>query len=531
MVAFRGGLWGLVALGLAAVGATACRQKKAEKKPTQPVFLVSPQERAKLQHTLVTRLLANSRLRCPRPVLRFTARAERADPLIRSLVEPVGAIAGCLAYAEQYWADLRRAFFTEPVRPPGGVAGKGLPWSRPLAGGPEPAIVEEVRRRCLPIAPVLERAVQQAQACSPYLPGRRRAPKLGTVLQLHLAMVALARHRFRTSPLEAAWLLMHTLRFGQDLCRGGTAWIWALVTRLGGLDVVSTLGRVLAADHLSTAALAELRTGIGRLQASEPALTSHLRGERLVTELERYLIPMMPRKWIPPGGRPLSSIGDAKKPGRRGRRRGFSGSIRQDLLVAWIAAVRYARRLADACQDSASGWHCLNAVRGVEKRVVIRRGQLQDRWREFSRQVGVVTEGFDRAATREAAIDLLVGVDAPDTSGYLLQAAQRGFYLAALGLHVEVLVAARRKGWPDLATVASWSAARRDPFRHGPLRIGARGTGFEVRPAVPLVAAPGGATVRYVIPGPVAGSPSPARRGRNGRDETGAPRAPRPRTR
>lgn len=539
-----GGLLGLCLLGLAV---PACKQKKADQSPPQIVFLVSPQERDQLQRSLLDALLANGRLRCPRPVLRSTAHPGQADGLNRSLVEPSGATARCLAYVEKHWADFRRAFFREPRQLQGGVAGRALPEARPLilstpepglvsrGGTPEPAIVMELTRRCAGIAPLVERVVQRAEVCAPYLPGRRRAPKLGSVLQAHLALVALARSRFRTSPREAAWLLLHALRWGQDLCRGGPAWIWPLVTRLGGMDVVATLRRVLATDRLSIAALGELRIALGRLLASEPALSAHIQGERQASELERYLIPMMPQEWIPPGGRPLSAgTGDQRK-GKRKRRggRAFSGSIRQDLLVAWIASGRYARRLLGACRDGVSGWQCLGAVRNVEQHVVTRRGQLRERWQEFSRRAAKLREGFDRLAAREAAVELVEGVNAPDTSGYLLQAAQRGFYLAAVRLHVEVLLAARHKGWPSLATVASWSEATRDPFARGqsPLRLNVQGTGFEVRPAVSLTARPGGAPVRYVIPGPATVSPSRPKRGKSGRGASGAQPAPRPRTR
>lgn len=537
----RGQRW-LFGLGLVALAMTGCKQKESERKPTQPVFLVSPQGREKLQQTLLNELLANGRLRCPRPVLRSTAQPGRADSLIRSLVEPAGAIARCLGYAERHWADFRRTFFREPTQLPGGVAGRALPQVRSLVppkgasqeSYPEPAIVKELRRRCVSVAPALEKAVQRAEACSPYLPGRRRAPKLGTVLQLHLVMVALARYRFRTSPREAAWLLLHTLRWGQDLCRGGTAWIWPLVARLGALDVVATLGRVLASDGLSTAALKEVRTAVRILRASEPSLAAHLRGERQISQLERYLIPMMPLQWIPPGGRllgaPKSRTGRRQADRRARRLRSVSGSIRQDLLVAWIASGRYFRRLASACPQGASGWQCLKGVREVEKRVVVRRGQIRERWQEFNRRAAKLKKGFDRRAAKEAAIELLVGANAPDTSGYLLQGAQRAFYLAAVRLHVLVLLSAKAQGWPSLDAIMSWPNSRRDPFNGAPLRIAAHGTGFEVRPAVSLIARPGGAPVRYVIPGPKVVSPSPAKPGKSGRGGSGGPAAPRPRT-
>jgi len=167
----------------------------------------------------------------------------------------------------------------------------------------------------------------------------------------------------------------------------------------------------------------------------------------------------------------------------------------------------------------------------VERRVVARRGQLRQRWKEFNRRAAKLKDGFDRGTAKEAAIALLVGVNAPDTSGYLLQAAQRGFYLAAVRLHVEILLSAKAEGWPRLEKVASWPRVCADPFGRAPLRITVHGTGFEVRPAVPLVARPGGATVRYVIPGPQAAPRSPAKPGRSGRGGSGGPPAPRPRTR
>ncbi len=524
-----------------------CQQKKSDKKPTQPVFLVSPRERQKLQQSLLRGLRSNARLKCPRPVALGTARTGRGDGALRAVVEPSGAAARCLAYAERHWDDLRRSLFQEPRRPPGGAAGRALPTARPVfipavkagdkptPGFPEPAIVQTLCKRCGSLPALVERAVTLSDACSPYLPGRRRSPKLGSVLQLHLAVVALARRRFRASPRQAVGMLLRTLALGQDLCRGGTAWIWPQVARLGMLDVVATVARMLAANRLSPAALRSLRMGLKGLRAAEPDLTAHLLGERQQSELQRYLIPMMPRKWIPPGGQPLKARGAAPPAGASSSRfRSISGSIRQDLLVAWVASRRYGRRLADGCRDAASGWYCLQAVRQAEKRVLSNRARLRQQWRALSRRLARSGSGFDRAATREAVVKLLVGLHAPNTSGYLLQAAQRGFYLAALALHVDVLIAARRSGWPELSTVAAWSKARRDPFRGAPLRLEAHGSGFELRPAESLTAVTGGAVVRYVIPGPGPGagpaSRSPATPPKSGRAPTAAPPGPRPRT-
>jgi len=262
------------------------------------------------------------------------------------------------------------------------------------------------------------------------------------------------------------------------------------------VDLAAMLRVILASGQLTPAALREVRRGLVQLAKGEPPLAGHFAGERLFTELNRYLLPLMPPDWVPPGGRPVNgkTSSSRSRTGAGGSAVG-SGSRRQDLLVAWIAYRRHSQRLAAGCRDVSSGFQCLTAVRALERSITERIGQLRQRWQQFNRRLSRLSKAFDRAAAREAAVEFLAGLTAPTTSRYLLQTAQRTFYIAALRIHG----AALQRGTLSQGDVAALPEARQDPFRHTPFRLKALPNGLEVRPAVDL-AAPKSAKVRYLIP-------------------------------
>lgn len=502
----RRGLFLLLCVSLYPVG-SGCRRPPGDAENKTPIFLVSPQERQELQARLLSELVGNARRRCERPVLRGAATTGRSDPAFVALVEPAGVLAGCLAHVERHRDAIRQALFRglDPRR-----VAHSLPTARSifapgaqLRGGALPgradpsAVLAQVQSRCAGLPTSLERAVRHEASCSPYLPGRRRLPRLNQVLQVPVALAAIARRRALSGALrEAAWLALHGLRFGQDLTRGGTAWIWPLVARIGMLDLVALLREIFASGQLTPAALRELQGGLARLAAGEPSVAAHFPGERIFTELKRYLLPLMPPDWVPPGGRPLPGKTENPPPRKRGAGADMrSGSRRQDLLVAWIAYRRHSLRLAAACQDASSGVQCLTAVRALERSNAERIGQLRQRWQQLSRSLSRLSKSFDRAAAREAAVEFLAGLTAPTTSRYLVQAAQRAFYVAALRIHVAALLG----GTLSRDVVAALPEARQDPFARAPYRWKELPKGLEVRPAVDL-AAEQGAVVRYVIP-------------------------------
>lgn len=463
----------------------ACGGPKVPDPVTEPIFLVSPQRRQQLQGRLLAALAENARRRCPRPVLRGPPHPGKADGAVIAVVEPQGSLAACDAAVHRHEAGLRAALFeSSSLR-----AGVALPTPRRLlpAGKLDPK-TGPVMRACAALPDALERAIRHREVCSPYLPGRRRLPDFRPLIRLSLGVSALASWRARVSTLQGVWLVLSALRFHQDLCRGGAAWVWPVVTAVAGDLLVSTLSGLLSTGRLSQVALREIDRALLTLLQSEPPLRDHLRGEQLYTELSGYLIPLMPKEWTPPGGRPLgtapSSLASARRPGS------VFENQRQGLLLAWLASQRHAERLSAVCPKEAAPWRCLAGIRRLERWNLRRRVELRLRFEQFEQRLMSGLGGhFDRRAIREAAIELLAGLADPTVSGYFVRAARRAFYLAALRVHVGVLErlagrgpapifgARERSRLAGVLLQAKWG---------GPLRIWGGDGEIVVAPRIPL---------------------------------------------
>lgn len=505
-----------------------------------PVYLVSREEHLQLRAALLAELRQSVARSCQRPVLGGEPRAGRADDELTALAEPTGSLARCVQLVTRHRPALRRALFLE--KPPASRPAQALPWARADPPAALRGTLGEVATACRTLPSRLAAAGRFGDACSPYLPGRRRLPDLVPILRLGLATVVLARERAASREEEAALrLLLDGMRFGQDLCRGGTPWIWPLVTGAALTDLVATAAELLATRPLGAATLERLDRWLTLLDQGEPPLVSYVSGELLFVELDSYLLPLLPAGQAPPGGWPLDWSRQRAAARRRfkGRSAAFLWSEQQGVLLGWLAHRGLAARLRRRCAPPRGVIDCFRALREKERRAAAVGPELQAR---LDQLVSGVASRFDRFAVREAAIALLADTARSRASVYLRRVAARPFYLMALRLHVAVLRHALAHGWPTVASVRSLAPARRDPVTGAPVVVERCRRGFLIYPAwreMQGAASAPAAPLRYLIARPPRRSPpgrahrprSPGARGGSGRGVIAAPRGRGPRTR
>lgn len=451
-----------------------------------PLVLVTPEEQAELTSSTLRALGENRERQCPRQPIGDPGLPGRPDPLIVALVEPEGALARCAEAVEK----TERAWRGELLEP--GAGPGALPRPRPGASVSSAGTVKDrLDSDCAALPQAIGRAVGFRAVCSPYLPGRRRLPHLGPVVRLLEGAAILAHRRAREEPKEAARRLLESLRFQQDLCRGGVPWIWPFVLRGPLRLTVAFLADLLASRHLDVGALASIEAALGVLAASEPPVESYLRGEQLTVELGSYLIPLMPKGWIPPGGEPTPGF----DPGSGIPHRAL-GSPRQDLLLAWLALRLRGELWAASCSSQRRPAQCLGALESFNREMKDRVLHLSERWRVLEARLretlGSGKGGLPQSArARRAVLDWLVAIGPTSTPDHLRRAAERPFWIAAMRVHLQALVAQASSLVPlDRGQVSSLGAAREDPFWGEPMRLGGEPGKMELTPPRELHPAP-----------------------------------------
>ncbi len=466
---------------LAGVLLEACTSAPKGDPAKQPVFLVSPQEALALQAALRNEIRQLKARRCERPVLRGPAVAGRPDPLVISLVKARGPHRACATLAGQRSAALQRLLFR----------GGALP-GEVKSPGPIPDLAD-LRRVCADVPQVLSKAVRFTQACSPYRPGLRPLPGFVTTVRLQQAAAALAVLQADRAPAEAGWRLLEILRFGQDLERGTTPWIWTYVMRSAWRPVVASLGRLFASGRLRPKQRRALDRGLRVLLASEPDLARHVQGERLHVEWTTFFVPWARRVSQAVHRSPVQA--------------------EQGHLLAWMAYRTAALRYERACPPGSAPRRCLPRFRALARQEQAAARDLKEQWAWFeqwlaSGQVRGKDGAFDRRAARRAALAVLAGRQGTRHHQHLLRAAQRGFYLTALRLHLAVLRAQEAQAAPlVLSQVEALARDLPEPFAAAPLEMAGLPGQVILRPPIPLAPA-GEPPVRYIMRWKV---PRPAR--------------------
>jgi hypothetical protein len=339
------------------------------KPPT--VTLFSDEEAAALEAELARELEANRTRECRRPVLGGESLPGRADEDVIAVIEGSAGGPDCARIIEERFelvADATGTFWEE--EPPA-----DRPHVRPVRGSfpEETGALDETLRALRPacdgLPAAFSRAVRHADACSPYLPGRLRAPRWPQVVRLVRGAMVLARGMIAEGRFaEAARFVLDVLLLQQDLRRGGVDTVAATCSALLARSAARALDLLLNSPTPLPPGLAEsIERELASLQASEPPPPVFIVGEHLNFVQLDVLPRLKGPGYQPQGGWPMgveppaapgasdASAGPAADPAKEAENR-------QALRLAWIVS----RQLRDdwhaACPDGTRWQACLDAI-------------------------------------------------------------------------------------------------------------------------------------------------------------------------
>jgi hypothetical protein len=194
----------------------------------------------------------NSTLMCERPLLRGEPLDGPAAPDIVSIVEYKGEIGRCNDLVRKLGKEGKSLVLADSTEDEASFN----PY-QPYKELDDPVWDSEsfvsIEKKCAVLAEEIQKAVRHVDSCSPYLPGERCFGNHRTVdlMRLMDAVVIMAVRKIRRGETREAFeLMLDTMRFGDDLARGGADWFaWAM----GGM-VRNKMGRlvqqVLNSDHI-----------------------------------------------------------------------------------------------------------------------------------------------------------------------------------------------------------------------------------------------------------------------------------------
>lgn len=387
---------------------TPTRDRQSATPPLAPEIL------APFEQRLEAALAENARRSCPRPVLRGDAAPGKADAAIRAIMEPSPALQACFD-----------------------------------AVGETRASVEP----CATLPAAVEAAAAHADACSPYLLGRNPSPpSLTPYIRTAKALVAIGDAWIDAGREREAWALwLDGIRLGQDLARGGTTWLEAMVTHAGAMILIEHAHEAVERSGLSTEDLEGIGREVAKLVASEPHPRTHMLGDRLYPLLYEVAPKLKPEGWVPPGGWPP----DESHPGVAGP------DEQHQLFIAWQTLERIAAKQAEACPADSDVAACLSGLDELVARMV------EAGTPGMADVLGLAFDPEQASTDRIAAT--LEAMVAPSWSKYLKRQAVRRVALHALALHVTARAGA---GCP-----ASGSPALAVPGLGDALRVDAEGDG------------------------------------------------------
>ena len=325
---------------------------------------------------------------CPRPVLRGTARPGSGEAAALRAREAMAAPA-CSAVFERQ---------------------------------DQPAL--DALAPCLPAVDALREAVSHEDLCSPWRAGIRANAAFLPLVRLGRLVSAKARALLdaRQNP-QAATLLLDAVRFSQDLARGGPSIVTAAIGHSIYNAVKPQLGQLLAQQHETPGLASQLAAELIALQGTEPDMHLLLRGEVLYSQLHGILSPLKGPDWVPPGG--FESHGPPSPLSQEGPT--FTSSVEGDMVLAWVAFDRFAKRLIGACPAGSTLDRCLSGLQLLHQPAP-KHGFL-DRLATTAR---VLLATDPAQAAREEALGILESIPALDYGRYVDGFVQRRVYLAQL---------------------------------------------------------------------------------------------------
>lgn len=307
--------------GEKAEGADAPPSSTAQAPEAAATALVTPQELEELRATFAAELAALP-ASCPREVLRGQATPGSGEA---ALLEAVTIM-------------------------------QAAPCDDAFSGDDPPT--DEVVNACMPAIAAARRAVAHEDLCSPWRPGLRGTPGLRPMLHLGKLIARVARQQLSADqPADAVSLLLDGVRLSQDLSRGRTSLIVAMVGAAITKSLVEPLTQAVAAapPDVARRALAEVEA----LQETEPTYHGVLQGEILTTQLMNIVPALEGPGWTPPGGwgdQPPPTFDDPDDT------QTLTGDIRVDMALTWLAYREIADGVLAACPASADLAACASGL-------------------------------------------------------------------------------------------------------------------------------------------------------------------------
>ncbi len=257
----------------------------------------------------------------------------------------------------------------------------------------------KVKQACVALPKLIHKAVSHAEGCSPYLTGRNQFSEMMRVLSISKVVVVLAQAEVEAGRVEAAaTLLLETIRFNQDLMRGGTSPIL-------GMLAVATDGMLLhSLEPLLPQLKAErIKAALDCLIAHDPHFSEFLQADGV--QIFYYDI--------------LPGIDQGKPTGLT-----FGAEIPDDATLAWIAMREIAADYAKACDVRRSLKECAVGLKALDEALAEVKPVGWKSWLKLA--VG------GREALKRQVIDVLKSITTPSWHRYVDRFLERQVRLKAV---------------------------------------------------------------------------------------------------
>ena len=376
------------------------------------MILVADEEIAALEQALMAEVEKNRTRKCMRPVLSGTPLDGPADQKIIDVIE--GDVHRTCYEAAKESFDAIAAYLAAPV-------------------GPDNIAPVAVVSACISLPVAMAAAVQHADACSPYLFGRRATPELVSTVRGGRALAVLIRHEGASGNWKGAIdMALNGIRFYQDLNRGpGASLIVAMLSTAAVLSIVNEgLRPLLEAGVPPTAEYQQLLRGVSALLATDPPFCDSLAYERYGLALQTLLPTIKGKGWEPPGGFDYG-VSPEESPAEMGRLGVAPG---QEMALVWIAMDGVHEQFAQMCRTNnrVAGLHA--DMRAAAEKVIAR--PKQSNWRRI---LGLLGAKEPKVVLRNWIVEILQAIALPALDKYVVRYAQRRFTLQ--GLRLQLLVA------------------------------------------------------------------------------------------
>jgi hypothetical protein len=379
-----------------------------------PMVLVAAEEIAELEAVLMAEVEKNRVRKCLRPVFSGVPTTGPADAKISEVIEGEVHQACYLAMKENH--DAVAAYLDGPV-------------------SPENKAPEAIVAACISLPVAIAAAVQHADACSPYLFGRRGSPEMLPAVRGGRALAVLIRHEGTAGNWKGAIdMTLNGVRFYQDFNRGpGASLMVAMVSTAAIIIIIKDGIRPLLEVAIPPAAENNLALrGVSALLATDPTFCDCMPYERWGIPLQLMLPVIKGGGWEPPGGFDFGSTPPPEYPLPGTKRLGLAAG--QEMALAWVAMETVHSRFAEMCRTNHTPANLFKAMRTASEEIL-----AKPRNSNWKRVLLLLFAKDPQRALRDWITDILQSVAIPAFDKYVIRYAQRRFILQ--GLRLQLMVA------------------------------------------------------------------------------------------